>query len=206
MNKNNEQLELLQIKDPWEGFQKWLQEAQNTSLKEFNAVSLSTTNLQGRVSCRTVLLKKFSPEDGFVFYTNLNSQKGKDLQERAWAAMLFYWDALQKQIRIEGKCEVLSAESTKTYFHTRPRQSQIAAWASDQSAVIQNRKELLDRYHYFEEKFKATEQIPLPDYWRGIALKPSQIEFWKGGDFRLHQRLRFIFEDNYTWHSEMLSP
>lgn len=206
MNKEHKQDMLLQIQDPWKGFQQWWQEAQNTALKNFNAVSLSTVDLQGKITSRTVLLKKFSQQDGFVFYTNLNSRKGQALQEHPFAAMLFYWDALQKQIKIEGKCSIFSTKQTLEYFHSRPRQSQISAWVSQQSAELQNRNELLEQYHYFEKKFANQQQIPLPDYWRGIALQPRQLEFWQAGDFRLHQRLRFFFEDNNHWHSKILAP
>ena len=197
---------LLDIPDPWQGFQDWWSEAQILGLKNFNAVSLSTVDLQGNITLRIVLLKKFSQQQGFVFYTNLNSRKGRALQENPKAAMLCYWDKLQKQIKIEGDCNFLSAKDTLTYFHTRPFQSQIAAHASHQSKELSNRKDLLKKYHYFEKKYQDAIKIPLPDYWRGVVLQPKELEFWQGGDFRLHQRLRFFFKNNYSWHSKILSP
>lgn len=199
-------IESLNIQNPWEGFQKWWQEAQNIGLNNFNAVGLSTADLQGKVTSRTVLLKDFSKEQGFIFYTNKNSCKGQALQANPYAAMLFYWDALQRQIKIEGSCHFLSSSETKEYFHSRPRQSQIAAHASHQSSVLENRKQLLDQYYYYEKKFTNETTIPIPEYWRGVVLMPKELEFWQGGDFRLHQRLRFFFQNNYSWESKILSP
>lgn len=196
----------LDIQNPWQGFQDWWSQAQTLGLKNFNAVSLSTVDLQGKITIRTVLLKKFSKQQGFVFYTNVDSRKGKALQENPLAAILCYWDEMQKQIKIEGNCSFLSAEDSLAYFHTRQRQSQIAAHASHQSKELLNRKELLDKYHLFEKKYQNMVKIPLPDYWRGVVLQPKELEFWQGGDFRLHHRLRFFFKDNYSWHSKILAP
>ena len=199
-------MEVLDIKNPWEGFKMWLSDAQNTRLLNFNALTFSTADLQGKVTSRTVLLKDFSKEHGFIFYTNLNSCKGQALQANPFGAMLFYWDALQKQVKIEGKCSLLSATQTSKYFECRARQSQLGAWASNQSQPLKNRAELLARYRYFETKFKEEKQIPLPNYWRGIALQPTELEFWQGGEFRLHHRLRFFFDANGKWHSKILAP
>ena len=195
----------LDIKNPWKNFAKWWEETKNIGLQNPNAVSLATSGQNGKPNIRTVLLKEFSQKEGFIFYTNLNSRKGKALQENPNIALLFYWDALEKQIEVVGSCRILSAQKTTHYFHTRPRQSQIGAWASQQSQVLKNRKELIKKYKKFE-KIYQNKEIPLPEYWRGVALQPVEMEFWQSGDCRLHQRIRFYFKDNYNWNSQILSP
>ena len=192
------------IKEPWDGIKKWLQAAQKSNLENYNAAILSTS-FNDKVSSRTVLVKDFNPKLGLVFYTNLISRKGQQIQNNPNASLLFFWDNLKRQIKIEGKCKIFSAEKTNQYFKKRVKSSRIGAWASKQSQILKNRKDFLDRYNYYEKKFQKEENIPLPPKWRGITLIPSEIEFWQAEEFRLHQRLRFILKGN-LWTSQLLYP
>ena len=191
---------------PWEIFKEWLAESRKCNFKQVDYVFLATSNRQGRVTLRTVLLKEFSAKKGFIFYTNLNSRKGKNLKENPFASLLFYWDVLQKQIKIEGKCKILSAEATNCYFKQRPRNSRIAAWASKQSESVASRKDILEKYNYYQKKFAKEKDIPLPAYWRGVALFPSEIEFWEEREFRMHERRRFYLQKDGSWSAKILSP
>ncbi len=198
-------LGLLEIQDPWLGVKQWFLESQKCNLNNYNAVTLSTSDGENKVSSRVVLLKKFSEKEGFIFYTNLMSLKGKQLKKNPYASMLAYWDKLNRQIRIEGKCSLLSKQETQDYFFVRARESQIGAWASKQSKELKNRLELLENYNYYEKKFKHQERIPLPKDWRGISLIPSMIEFWQLADFRLHDRLQFRKKGG-KWQAKLLFP
>ncbi len=193
------------IQDPWTGVKKWFADAQKCGLNNYNAVTLSTSDRKGKVSSRVVLVKKISEKEGFFFYTNLQSHKGKQLKKNPYVSMLAYWDKLNRQIRIEGKCSFLSQKQTEIYFFTRDKESQIGAWASKQSKELKTREELLENYSYYEKKFLQLEKIPLPKYWRGITLIPSVIEFWQAEDFRLHDRVRFIKKKG-LWNATLLFP
>ncbi len=193
------------IQDPWLGVKKWFSDAQKCGLNDYNAVSLSTADEKGKVSSRVVLLKKFSKKEGFVFYTNLQSLKGKQLKKNPYAAILVYWDKLNRQIRIEGRRSFLSRKQTEIYFSTRAKESQIGAWASQQSKELKTREGLLENYNYYEKKFSQLKKIPLPKDWRGISIVPSMIEFWQAENFRLHDRVRFIKKKG-LWVKNLLFP
>ena len=190
--------------NPFDLFRKWLQLAVSENLTEASAFSLSTADkASGRPSSRMMLLKELD-DKGFVFYTNYESGKGKTISENPQAAILFFWHTLEKQIRIEGKLEKVTPEETKSYFHIRPRESQIGAHASRQSSVIPDRNYLDNRYAELEKEF-ADGEIPVPSYWGGYRLLPDMMEFWQGRPSRLHDRIRFR-KDGNAWIKERLSP
>lgn len=190
--------------NPFVHFSKWYDEAKNNpNIEDHSAVILATADKQGRPSARAVLLKAFD-ERGFVFYTNFESQKGKELLENPYAALCFYWEALGKQIRIEGKTERVSDRQADEYFDSRPLQSRIGAWASRQSRELTGRFELEKRVAKYTAKF-AFKKVPRPDYWSGFRLLPEKIEFWKSGAFRLHDRLVYYKKEG-AWESKFLFP
>ena len=188
--------------DPVEQFQKWLDEALDSDIMEATAMTLATADANGRPSARTVLLKDVG-ENGFVFYSNYKSRKGRDLAENPHAALTFYWDALERQVRVEGRVGKLSREASEAYFHSRPRGSQLGALASNQSEVIGSREVLEKRIQTLDETYP--DEIPLPDDWGGYTLTPEVIEFWQGRPNRVHDRLRYI-RDKEGWGLERLSP
>ena len=152
-----------------------------------------------------VLLKGFD-KNGFVFYTNLNSQKGNEIKENPKATMCFHWKSLLRQIRISGILKQVSNETADTYYNTRAYESRIGAWASKQSTVLDNRKNLLKRLGEFRKKYNDKENVPRPDHWSGFNLKPSSIEFWLDGDNRIHERLKYTLDNNKSWSKKLLSP
>ena len=172
---------------------------------DFSVYTGATANLKGKVTSRIVLLKKFNKSEGFVFYTHYKSVKGKQLQENPYASIVVFWDLLNRQIRIEGKCHLLSVQKTQEYFSSRARESQIGAWASKQSEEMKNQMQLLENYSYYENFFLNQKEIPLPEGWGGIALIPSSIEFWQMQDYRLHDRLQFYKKKN-RWQAKLLFP
>ncbi len=183
-------------------FKQWYSEALELPVNTPSAMILSTVDKEGRPSSRVVLLKQWSPE-GFVFYTNFISRKAKNLDCNPHASLLFYWDSLRKQIRIEGVVEKVSPEEAQRYFKTRPLESQWGAWASKQSKILDNRSVLEDRYLHFQRTHP--EEVPTPDFWGGYRLIPDRFEFWENGKYRLHHRL--LFEKRKTaWISEILYP
>jgi len=165
---------------------------------------LATTNKDGRPAARVVLLKGIR-EDGFLFYTNYNSQKGNEMLENPYAALVFNWLDLEKQIRIEGKVEKLAHKDSEAYFQTRPKASQIGAWASPQSSVIEDRKLLEDNVTDLKQQYKDTEQLPCPTHWGGYIVKPDLFEFWQGRSSRLHDRIQYNLE-NEEWTRVRLAP
>lgn len=175
--------------DPIEQFTCWIAEACQAGIHEPNAMSLATANTDGRTSIRTVLLKHFDAR-GFVFFTNLDSRKSTDLKSNPNASLLFAWLLLERQAIINGSVELVSAKENETYFHSRPRESQIAAWASPQSSPVQDRQELKLRWSQAQAKFGEGE-IPVPPFWGGWRVIPQTIEFWQGGGHRLHDRFRY---------------
>ncbi|KAK6148443.1 hypothetical protein DH2020_019355 [Rehmannia glutinosa] len=194
--------------DPFAQFQKWFDDAMAASLKEPNAMALSTTRKDGKPSSRMVLLKGFD-EDGFVWYTNYESQKARQISENPQAALLFYWDALNRQVRIEGSVQKVSDEESEQYFHSRPRGSQIGAIVSNQSTVIPGRQFLHQKQEELEAKYSDGSLIPKPKYWGGYRLKPELFEFWQGQPSRLHDRLRYTpegMDGKRTWKIDRLSP
>lgn len=189
--------------DPLEQFSIWFEEALNSQLPEPNAMILATVSADCKPSLRTLLLKGFD-QRGFIFYTNYNSRKGKELEKNPAASLLFFWPELERQIRIEGTVEKISPEESKKYFATRPYKSRLGAWASNQSEVIPNRLTIVKKFLYYLVKFH-TKEIPLPDFWGGYVLKPSAYEFWQGRPNRLHDRIRYR-KENSEWIIERLSP
>lgn len=190
-------------KDPIVQFKKWYEKVLQTILPFPNAFILSTSDKNGLPSSRVLLLKDID-ESGFKFYTNENSRKGVDLKENPNASICFWWDKLERQVRISGKVTQLNDKETDEYFATRPRESQLSAWASDQSMVIEGRIILENNYKKYENKFKNTE-IPRPEYWKGYQLRPNVFEFWQGRENRLHDRFRYI-KKNKLWAIERLAP
>jgi pyridoxamine 5'-phosphate oxidase len=189
--------------DPIAQFGLWLSEAVVADLLEPTAMTLATADSSGRVSARMVLLKGFGP-DGFVFYSNYASRKAADLAVNPQAALVFYWDLLERQVRVEGSVEKLPREASETYFRSRPRGSQLGAWASPQSEPLPDREELLRRAAAAEARFSRRE-VPLPDHWGGYRLRPRAVELWQGRPDRLHDRFRYD-RDGEGWRLERLAP
>lgn len=190
--------------DPIQQFRVWLKEALEAQLPEPNAMILSTVDARQRPSARVVLLKGVE-SDQFIFFTNYDSRKGRDLGQNPYAALTFNWLELQRQVRIEGKIEQLDEAASTDYFQSRPRGSQIGAWASDQSRTVDSRQTLEKRYAELEEKYEHLELLPKPPYWGGYCLTVDQIEFWQGRMSRLHDRLLFD-RQNGDWHLSRLYP
>ncbi|XP_027123242.1 pyridoxine/pyridoxamine 5'-phosphate oxidase 1, chloroplastic isoform X1 [Coffea arabica] len=194
--------------DPFDQFQKWFDDALAAGLKEPNAMCLSTTGSDRKPSSRFVLLKGFN-KDGFVWYTNYGSRKAHQISENPHAALLFYWDALNRQVRVEGSVEKVSEAESEHYFHSRPRGSQIGAIASDQSSVIPGQQVLHQKYKDLEAKYSAGSSIPKPKHWGGYRLKPEVFEFWQGQQSRLHDRLRYTpkeIDGKRVWKIDRLAP
>jgi len=188
--------------DPIALFQRWLNDAEAGELNDPNAVALATATRDGMPSVRMVLMKRVD-NDGFRFYTNVDSQKGTELAENPRAAMCFHWKSLRRQVRVSGMVTELPAGDVDEYFHTRSRLSQLGAAASQQSRVLASREVLEARVKEVEVKFPG--EIPRPDYWRGYLLRPERIEFWKDGAGRLHDRFLFS-RDGDAWRKERLFP
>ena len=182
----------------------WLEEAIQAEVAEPTAMVLSTVNAKGRPSARVVLLKDVS-EQGLSFYTNYNSRKGRELDENPFAAVTIFWPALERQVRIEGKVVKLPPEASDTYFHSRPKGSQIGAWASPQSQEIESREALEEEDRKHTEQFKSAEVIPRPPHWGGYQLQPDRIEFWQGRPNRLHDRIVYEQQLN-NWQIKRLAP
>jgi pyridoxamine 5'-phosphate oxidase len=175
-----------------------------TELLDMNAMTLATADRQGRPSARVVLLKALD-ERGFVFYTNYNSRKGRELEENPEAALVFYWPQQERQVCIAGQVLKVPASESEAYFSSRPRGSRIGAWASDQSAALSNREELEEKWKSFEKKYPE-EEVPRPPNWGGYVLKPTRLEFWQGRPNRLHDRFRYTRQGDGKWLIERLSP
>ena len=189
--------------DPFKQFHLWFNDALTANLIEPNAMTLATATRDGKPSARTVLLKGFD-ERGFVFYTNYESRKGQELAENPWAALVFLWKEIQRQVRIEGHIEKCSPEESDTYFLSRPLGSRLGAYVSQQSQVISSREILEARLAELTRE-NANLDIPRPPYWGGYRLSPTSIEFWQGRPNRLHDRLRYRLSDR-AWLIERLSP
>jgi len=189
--------------EPLSLFKLWFDEANKSGILLPEAMSVSSVSQDGQPSCRMVLLKEFN-QDGFIFYTNYHSRKSQELTENDKIALLFHWNVLQRQIRIEGCVEKVSAEQSAKYFHSRDRGSQIGAWASRQSSKVQTDVELAENVAYYTKKF-AGKAVPLPEFWGGWRVKPNYIEFWQGRANRLHDRVCFEQQNN-QWQYFKLQP
>lgn len=194
---------LVTTDDPIAFFETWLKEAENAGIILPESMSVSTCNTDGRPSSRMVLLKEVDAK-GFVFFTNYGSRKADELEANPFAALLFHWNMLQRQVRIEGRIERVSHAESEAYFHSRGRGSQIGAWASKQSAVLNNREALVDSVAYYEKKF-AGQTVPLPEFWGGYRVVPESIEFWQGKADRLHDRFVYTTEED-EWSITRLNP
>lgn len=190
-------------KDPIEQFSKWWHEAAKSDIEELNAMTLATCNKDGMPSARIVLLKDFSHE-GFMFFTNYESQKGKELAHNPNAALVFFWKELERQIRIEGTVEKVSEQVSIDYFLTRPVASQIGAWSSPQSKKIDNREVIESNVTQYQTQFQDTPMIK-PPHWGGYIVRPKHIEFWQGRRSRLHDRIVYNLE-NQHWNISRLAP
>ena len=195
----------LDLDDPLKLFEKWFDEAKKKEINDPNALALGTASKTGIPSVRMVLLKSFD-SNGFVFYTNLNSQKGNELRDNPNATMCFHWKSLLRQIRIVGTLKLVSDKTADDYYNTRAYESRIGAWASKQSSILRNREELLDSLETYKKKYKDKDNVPRPDHWSGWNLKPSSIEFWLDGDNRIHERLKYSLDENNNWVKKLLSP
>ncbi len=197
----------LDVKDvslnPFNQFETWFNETLSSGILEPTAFILSTADRNAKPSSRTLLMKGFD-EEGFYFYTNYESRKGKELEENNQAAMLFFWSELERQIRIEGKVSKISETESYEYFKTRPFKSKVGAWASHQSTVIESRMTIVRKFFSYLMKFHSKD-IPLPPYWGGYKLIPESFEFWQGRQNRLHDRVSYKIKKG-TWVSERLSP
>lgn len=213
--------------DPFAQFRKWFEQAagarvsgrarkflihlykklfliSEAELIDVNAATLATADKDGRPSARIVLLKGMDGR-GFVFFTNYESRKGRDLAENPNAAMVFYWPDQERQVCIAGTVEKIPPQESETYFKTRPKGSRLAAWASRQSAILKNRAALEQRWREFEEKFSG-DDVPMPPNWGGYVLRPERIEFWQGRPSRLHDRFQYLKQPDGTWRIQRLSP
>jgi pyridoxamine 5'-phosphate oxidase len=188
---------------PFVQFRKWMDEAVGLNLVDANAMSIATVGAAGEPSIRTVLLKAFD-ERGFVFYTNLESTKARQISENSNVALLFYWREFERQVKIRGRATRISAAETAKYFLSRPRDSQLAAWSSPQSRVIEARNALELKFNEMRQKFGAGE-IPVPSFWGGFRVEPKTIEFWQGGQHRLHDRFQYSAEPS-AWRIDQLAP
>ena len=195
----------LDLDDPIELFKVWMDEAKKTEPNDPNALSLATSNKNNIPSVRMVLLKEFN-QNGFVFYTNLNSQKGNELKENPNAAMCFHWKSLLRQIRISGTITQVEDSVADKYYNSRGYDSRIGAWASKQSKELKNRDELVNSIKEFKKKFNDENNVPRPSHWSGWNLSPTRIEFWLDGDSRIHERLNYTIDKSGNWIKSLLSP
>ena len=190
--------------DPIAVFAAWLREAEEAGVEVPETMTLATADAEGAPSARMVLLKGVD-QDGFVFYSGYVSRKAGELERNPRAALVFYWRPLGKQVRVEGRVERVPEAESAAYFATRPRGSQIAAWASQQSEPLAGRDELDRRYEELEREYEGRD-VPLPPHWGGFRLRPDTIEFWQHRDNRLHDRIRYTRAREEGWRSELLSP
>lgn len=192
-------------KDPFELFHYWLRETEyNKEIEEINTMTVSTIGLDGYPRSRVVLLKEYDRE-GFTFYTNYLSEKGKSIEKNPKVCLSFFWPTSERQVIITGKAVKTSEEESEEYFKSRPRGSQLGAWASQQSSVIPSREFLQEKLDLLEKEYKDKE-IPKPPFWGGYKVLPSQFEFWQGRPNRLHDRIYYSKQENFTWRMDRLAP
>ena len=191
--------------DPFDLFDKWFVEAKKKEINDPNALALATSSKDGVPSVRMVLLKEYD-KNGFIFYTNFNSQKGNEIKDNPNISMCFHWKSLLRQIRINGSVTQVSDITADEYYNTRAYESRIGAWASKQSTVLNNRDELKKAIKDYKKKFKDEKNVPRPKHWSGWNLKPNSIEFWLDGENRIHERLKYILDLDGKWKKILLSP
>ena len=191
--------------NPISQFHNWFQDVLKADIADPNAMALSTCTLDGRPSCRVVLLKDYT-EEGFTFFTNFESKKGREMADNPFVSLNFFWKELHRQIRIEGQVEKLPEEDSRTYFQSRPRGSQIGAWASPQSGFIENRDALDKKVDDVQKRFEGQDVLPLPPFWGGYLVVPDAIEFWQGQPSRLHDRFLYERQGDGGWEISRLAP
>ena len=190
--------------DPLQQFDRWFNAALEVEAMDANAMSIATVSETGQPSLRTVLLKYYD-DDGFTFYTNLESRKAQEIDVNGQVALLFYWHELHRQVKIHGTATKLTARENIQYFMRRPRDSQLGAWVSRQSSVISSRSVLENTFAQMKQKY-ASGDVPLPPFWGGYRVAPASIEFWQGRRNRLHDRFRYVCDDTGDWRIERLAP
>ena len=195
----------LDIDDPIQLFKLWMDEAKKAEPNDPNALSLATSDKNNFPSVRMVLLKDFN-QNGFVFYTNLNSQKGNELKENPKVAMCFHWKSLLRQIRISGTVTQVNDEVADQYYNSRGYESRIGAWASKQSEELSGRDQLINSIKEYKNKYNDENKVPRPSHWSGWKLSPSSIEFWLDGESRIHERLKYTKDSSGQWRKSLLSP
>jgi len=190
--------------DPIAQFNTWLSQAVESGIGDPTAMVVSTVSAEGKPSQRIVLLKHVD-DDGFIFYTNYGSRKAKEIEGNNKVSLLFPWNKLDRQVKVGGTAEKISVAESAKYFMSRPRGSQLAAWASKQSRKITSREFLLTQLANMKEKF-ADGEVPLPDFWGGIRVRPHEIEFWQGGEHRIHDRFEYCLQNDGSWEISQLAP
>ena len=191
-------------KDPINLFGEWFEEAKKSEINDANAFSLGTTDKNGFPTVRIILLKDFN-KDGFVFYTNLKSSKSIAINENSKISMCFHWKSLLRQVRIVGSATQVTYKEADEYYNSRPYDSRIGAWASDQSSILNKRDDLIESINKYKTKFSKDEKIPRPSNWSGWRLNPIEIEFWLDGKYRIHERLKYYKNQN-LWEKVLLNP
>ena len=195
----------MDLDDPIHLFDTWMEEAKKTEPNDPNAVALATSSKNNFPSVRMVLLKDFN-KNGFVFYTNLKSQKGEELNTNPKAALCFHWKSLLRQVRIRGSVSLVSDDVADQYYNSRAYESRIGAWASKQSEELKNRDDLINSIKEYKKKYNEQNKVPRPPHWSGWNLSPSSIEFWLDGDNRIHERLKYSKDSKGNWIKSLLSP
>ena len=190
--------------DPIRQFEKWFAEAMKSEVIEPNAMNLATVNERGQPSARMVLLKGLEG-NRFFFYTNYQSDKGKQIEQNPACALTFFWPELERQVRVEGLASRVDSATSDVYFQSRPRESQVGAWASPQSVIIEDRRILEQRFKEIEQRFEGLTVLPRPHQWGGFQVEPFEVEFWQGGAGRLHDRIQYVKVDN-SWKIYRLAP
>ena len=193
------------LENPLELFNEWFNEAKKTEINDPNAFALATADRNGIPSVRMLLLKNYN-QNGFVFYTNLESKKSEDIKVNSNASLCFHWKSLLRQIRITGKILKISDKEADDYYKSRSYESKIGAWASKQSTILNSREELYKAIEDFKNKYPDEKNLPRPDYWSGWNLIPYEIEFWLNGENRIHERLKYLKKDNGNWEKFLLNP
>ena len=206
--RNYQKSELLESEvpdNPLQLFQTWFHEVEaSDTVQETNAMTVATRGLDGFPKGRVVLLKRYT-EEGFIFYTNYTSEKGKAIEADPRVCLSFFWPAMERQVIIKGKAEKIAANLSDGYFESRPRGSQLGAWVSDQSSVVASRQALEEELNKLEKDF-ASKEVPRPEHWGGYLVRPVSMEFWQGRPNRLHDRIRYELQDDWHWKLERLAP